>query len=72
MMGAYNKAKESVDAMPPLERHLWEVAQAKLLDGYILFEIIGQHCPMVMSTGNDEAIKQVDAYIRKYVIVARP
>ena len=58
-------------ALPPLERHLWEVAKAHLLDGYILFEIIGQHCPMAISIGSDDAIQQVDAYIRKYVIVAR-
>jgi hypothetical protein len=86
MMGQYNATEgalgkkgkpkptkeEVIAAMPPLERHLWEVAEAHLLDGYILFEIVGQHCPLAISTGNDESIRQVDAYIRKYVIVARP
>lgn len=71
VMGAYAMAKKNVAKMPPLERHLWDVAEANLLDGYILFEIIGQHCPMAMSTMSDDGVKDVDAYLRKYVIVAR-
>lgn len=60
-----------IAAMPPLGRHLFEVAQAQLLDGYVLFEIIGQHCPVAMSIMADDALKQVDAYIRRYVVVAK-
>ncbi|HYU24459.1 MAG TPA: tetratricopeptide repeat protein [Thermoanaerobaculia bacterium] len=85
LMGRYNMTEAALDkrgrpkptneqivaAMPPLEQHLWEVAKAQLLDGYILFEVMGQHCPLAISTLSDDAIKQVDAYIRRYVIVAR-
>lgn len=53
-----------------LEAHLDEVANAGLLDGYILFEIAGRHCPLMLSVMNDEARKQVEDYIRRYVIVA--
>lgn len=62
---------DTIAAMTPLDRHLFDVAKAGMLDGYILFEIIGQHCPAGMSMVSDEALKQVDAYIRKFVIVAK-
>jgi hypothetical protein len=61
--------KYVIAAMPPLEAHIWEAAQAGLLDGYILFEIIGTHCPLALSAMSDGARDQVDAYIRRYVIV---
>ncbi len=63
------KREDVIAALEPLDRHLWDVNQAKLLDGYIYFEIIGQHCPLAMSTLSDEAAKGVEDYIRKYVIV---
>jgi tetratricopeptide (TPR) repeat protein len=63
------KEEEIMAALPPLESHLFEVAQAKLLDGYILFEIIGQHCPLAMSMMQDEVMPEAEAYIRKYVIL---
>jgi len=65
MMAQHNKG-----AHTPLDQHLVDVLQAHLLDGYILFEIIGQHCPIGLSVLDDEAIRQIDGYIRKYVIVA--
>lgn len=61
---------EIVAALPPLEHHLWEVAQANQLDGYILFERIGQRCPLGMSMLDDASLQLVENYIRKYVIVA--
>lgn len=65
------KEDETIAALAPLDRHLFDVAKAQLLDGYILFEIIGQHCPISLSLMDDASIKQVDGYIRRYVIVAR-
>lgn len=62
--------KDVVAALPPLEAHLFDAANAHLLDGYILFEIIGRNCPIMLSTMNDDARRQVEGYIRKYVIVA--
>jgi tetratricopeptide (TPR) repeat protein len=69
LLGQYNKADQKIDKLDPLARHVWDVAQNKLLDGYVLFEIIGQHCPMAMATLDDESREQVEQYIRKYVIV---
>lgn len=65
------KDEEIVAALPPLERHLYDVTKAKLLDGYILFEIIGQHCPIGMSLLADAPRAGVETYIRTYVIVAK-
>ena len=70
LMAAFSKAGENPDALAPLERHLFDVVRAELLDGYILFEIIGQHCPIMLSVMSDGARQQVEAYIRKFVIVA--
>ena len=82
IMASYNattsrleEAKKPTDeasvraAMPALERHLYEVAKAKMLDGYILFEIVGQHCPLSMSLMEPRGIEQVQQYIRRYVLV---
>lgn len=83
IMGHYNQAEarlaeaknaEASDAeikaaLPPLERHLFDVAEAKLLDGFLLFEVIGRACPLTMSLLDDHALGQVEAYVRKYVLV---
>jgi tetratricopeptide (TPR) repeat protein len=84
LMSNFNKAEASLEkeqkkpdeaailaAMAPLDRHLFEVAQKQMLDGYILFEIIGTHCPLALSTLDDQSIKLLDGYIRNYVIVAK-
>jgi tetratricopeptide (TPR) repeat protein len=63
------KAEEILAALDPLERHLYDVAKAGMLDGYILFEIVGQHCPISMGVTVDEGRKALEAYIRAYVIV---
>ncbi len=59
-----------IAALPPRERYLFDVAGADLLDGYILFEIIGRRCPIGMSLLNDDAQRELEKYIRAHVIVA--
>lgn len=59
-----------IAALPARERYLFDVAGADLLDGYILFEIIGQRCPIGMSLLNDDARRELEKYIRAYVVVA--
>lgn len=59
-----------VAALPPLEAHLHEVASEQLLVGYILFEIVGRNCPLGLRVMDDAMKRQVEGYIRKYVIVA--
>lgn len=61
---------EVIAALDPLPRHLWDVAHDHMLEGYISFEIIGQHCPLAMSMMTDETKAAVEKYLRKYVIVA--
>ena len=63
--------KAVIAALPPREAHIFDAANAHLLDAYILFEIIGRNCSLMLSTMNDQARQQVEAYIRKYLIVAR-
>ncbi len=64
------KGGGAVAAMPARERHIYDVSRAQLLDGYILFEIIGQRCPMAMSLLQDDLTKELEKYIRAYVVVA--
>lgn len=61
--------REVRQALPPLERHLFDVAESQLIDGYILFEIVGRHCPLSLSTLSDEVLQQLEGYVRKYVVV---
>jgi len=63
--------EEAMAALPPREKHIHEVAKENLLDGYVLFEIIGRRCPLAMSILPDEARSELKAYIRKYIIVAK-
>ena len=69
VMAAYNAADSKPEAMPPLERHIFEVFQAQLLDGYILFEIIGQRCPMSLSLLGDDSLAQIEKYVRRYIVI---
>lgn len=62
----YNATK----ALPPLEAHIREVASQDLLPGYILFEIVGRNCPLALRVMDDAMKRQVEGYVRKYVIVA--
>jgi tetratricopeptide (TPR) repeat protein len=55
-------------ALPPLERHLSEVTRQQLLDGYILFEIIGQRCPLALSLIDDESKAQIEKYVRTFLL----
>jgi tetratricopeptide (TPR) repeat protein len=64
------KGGDAIAALPARERHIYEVSRAKLLDGYILFEIIGQQCPMAMSLLKDDLQKELEKYIRTYVVIA--
>ena len=62
--------KDVLAAMPARERHIYDASRAQLLDGYILFEIIGQRCPMAMAMLQDDTRKELEKYIRQYVVVA--
>lgn len=71
LMSRTNAAESAKAAASPLEQHLLEVTKANLLEGYILFEIIGQHCPLSLAVLSEDVLQQMEAYIRRYVIVGR-
>ena len=62
---------EAVAALPPREKHIHEIAKAKHLDGYVIFEIMARRCPLAASMMPDDARKELEAYVRKYVVVAK-
>jgi tetratricopeptide (TPR) repeat protein len=59
------------DAAPPLVRHLVEVLDDGLFDGYVGFEILGQRCPIAASMYPDELHEEVTRYVARYVIVKK-
>jgi tetratricopeptide (TPR) repeat protein len=56
-------------AAPELVRTLVQVEDADLLDGFILFAMFGQRCPMVLTLFSDSERSQMERFIRKFVIV---
>ena len=72
LLGVYtmNIEKHTVGQEPNLDR-LRRVLQAKLLDGFILYEIGSRVDPHIMLTATDSERRQVREYIERYVIVGR-
>ncbi|HVR37555.1 MAG TPA: tetratricopeptide repeat protein [Thermoanaerobaculia bacterium] len=58
-------------AAPPLTRHLVDVAEAGLFDGYVAFEILGQRCPIAALMYPDELHVEVEKYVRRYLVVKK-
>jgi tetratricopeptide (TPR) repeat protein len=56
-------------AAPELVRTLVQVEDADLLDGFILFALFGQRCPMAVALFSDAERSQMERFIRKFVIV---
>ena len=58
-------------AAPPLARHLAEVMENGLFDGYVAFEILGQRCPIASLMYPDELHREVEKYVARYVVVKK-
>ena len=56
-------------AAPELVRTLVRVEEADLLDGFILFALFGQRCPMAVALFSDAERSQMERFVRKFVIV---
>jgi hypothetical protein len=56
-------------AAPVLVRTLVQVEEADLLDGFILFALFGQRCPMAVALFSDAERSQMERFVRKFVIV---
>lgn len=62
-------ANEKPEKMPPTARHLYEVAEADLIDGYIAFTVLGTRCPIAASMLPQDILDQAERYVRRFVIV---
>lgn len=58
-------------AAPPLVRHLVEVLETGLFDGYVAFEILGQRCPIAAQMYPEELHQEVEKYVARYVVVKK-
>ena len=65
------KQESVIAALPEPMRHIREVTEKKLLDGYVLFEVLGQQCPTAIARLDDASRAQLERYIREYVVVTR-
>ena len=59
------------NAAPPLVRHLVEVLDSGLFDGYVAFSILGQRCPIAASMYPEELHQEVKRYVARYVVVKK-
>lgn len=59
------------NAAPPLVRHLADVLDADLFDGYVAFEILGQRCPIAATMYPQEVHEAVAKYVGRYVAVKK-
>ena len=59
------------NAAPPLVRHLAEVRDRGLFDGYVAFEILGQRCPVAASMYPEPLHEAVERYVAQYVVVKK-
>jgi tetratricopeptide (TPR) repeat protein len=64
--------EQAVTLLPPLARHLKEVADAGLLSGYALYAVVGRSCPVAISLLPGKAQEDLERYIRRFVIVPTP
>jgi tetratricopeptide (TPR) repeat protein len=55
--------------MSPLARHLKEVAEAGLLDGFLSVAVIGKRCPIAAALLPDPLHADAERYIRAFVVV---
>jgi tetratricopeptide (TPR) repeat protein len=58
-------------AAPEVVRHLHEVMEEGLLDGFIAVEYLGRRCPMAVSLLSDDVLNDAESYLRRFVIVRR-
>ncbi|HKO02623.1 MAG TPA: hypothetical protein VJ032_13070 [Thermoanaerobaculia bacterium] len=69
--GGKPKDADVVAALPDSLRFIREVSDKNLLDGYVLFEVLGQHCPDAIASLDDASRAELERYIRAYVVVPR-
>jgi tetratricopeptide (TPR) repeat protein len=58
-------------AAPPLVRHLVEVLETGLFDGYVAFEVLGHRCPIAAPMYPEELHQVVEQYVARYVAVKK-
>lgn len=59
------------NAAPPLARHLLDVLDHDLFDGFVAFEILGQRCPIAASMYPEPLHRDVERYVARYVVVKK-
>jgi tetratricopeptide (TPR) repeat protein len=55
--------------LPPLARHLKEVSDAGLLDGFVAVAVLGKRCPIASSILPDVLHAEAERYVRTFVIL---
>jgi tetratricopeptide (TPR) repeat protein len=56
-------------AAPEHVRSLVEVAQAGLLDGFMVMTVLGKRCPVAVSLVPESLLEDTERYVRRFVVV---
>jgi len=67
--GSLALAKDDPAALSPQARHLKEVADAGLFDGFLIVADLGPRCPMAIPIVPEDLLDQAEQYIRRFVIL---
>lgn len=65
------KDADVVAALPEPVGYIRDVMSKKMLDGYILFEVVGQRCPEMIASLDDASRAELEKYVRAFVVVPR-
>jgi len=64
-----NRVGGDLAKAPPLARHLKEVSDAGLLDGFVAVAVLGKRCPLAISLLPDPLHDAAERYVRTFVIL---
>ncbi len=70
--GSLALAKDDPAALSPQARHLEEVAEAGLFDGFLIVADLGPRCPTAIPLVPEDLLDQAEQYIRRFVILRPP
>jgi len=67
--GSLALAKDNLAALSPQARHLKEVVEAGLFDGFLIVADLGPRCPVAVPLLPESLLDQAEQYIRRFAIL---
>ena len=67
--GAPNR--DVINALPPLAQHILIATDAGLLDGFIIYAVVGQRCPAAVPLLPDDVLAKEHDYIKRFIVLKK-